>query len=116
MLREIIPTVRHPGLRARIADVVWLNNRKASDAAAAAVSALVETVDALLDGKLKDQFDDMPAASFEKLSLLQRALQIAAATSKRGQFPDHLKQTAQRFYKLAFDSQACIPFERLARR
>jgi hypothetical protein len=115
VLREILPTIRHPGLRARIADIVWLNNRKAREAAEAAVTALVETVDALLDGTMKDQFDDMPAASIEKLSLLQRALQIAAATSKRGQFPDHLKQTAKRLYKLAFDTQACIPFERLAR-
>jgi hypothetical protein len=115
VLREILPTIRHPGLRARVADLVWLNDRKARDAAEAAVGAYTETVDALLDGKLKDQFDDMPAASFEKLSLLQRALQIASATSKRGQLPDQLRKTARRLYKLSFDTRACIPFDRLAR-
>ncbi|SDR44558.1 hypothetical protein SAMN05519103_03233 [Rhizobiales bacterium GAS113] len=115
VLRALMPEISHPGLRARIADTVWLNDRKAHDAAEAAIAAYCETAEALLNGTLKDQFDNTMTASFELLNLTQRALQIAAATRKRGDLPPRASQTAQRLYDRAKDTGECVPFSRIVR-
>src|ERR1700676_868926 len=99
VFQQLLPEIVHPGLRARLAEMIWLNNRKAHDAARLAITAYCETTNALLDGTLKDQFPDLGPASMERLRLVERALQIAGMISKRGQIPDQLTQTAVRLYE-----------------
>lgn len=50
VLAGIIDGIAHPALRARIADVVWYNDRKQGGAAAAAIAAYSETIERRLDG------------------------------------------------------------------
>lgn len=115
VLASIAACIQHPGLRARIADTVWLNDRKRYQAARIAVSAYVETIDGLLNGKLKEQFPDLPEPSFEKIALLTRAVQIASTVHKRGQLPDEVRRAAEALYQLGVTAGLGPPFEKLAR-
>jgi hypothetical protein len=77
--------INHPGLRARLADVVWQNNRRAPGAAKVAIEAYCETANFLLQGKLKARFENLGILSKEELHLVRRALQIAGMVHKRGE-------------------------------
>jgi hypothetical protein len=114
VFQQLLPKIVHPGLRARVAEMIWLNNRKAHDAARIAIAAYCETTDALLDGKLKDQFPNLGPTSMERLRLVERALQIAGMIGKRGQIPDQLTQTAVRLYGDAKETKEPVPFSRIA--
>jgi hypothetical protein len=60
VLAHIVNSIQHPSLRARIADTIWLNDRKRHQAAQTAVTAYVEVINGLLNGTLKEQFPDLP--------------------------------------------------------
>lgn len=114
VFQNLLPEIAHPGLRARLAEMVWLNDRKAHEAARVAIMAYCEAANALLDGRLKDQFPDHGPASMEQLCLVERALQIARMIGKRGQLPDQLTETAIRLYKDAKATMEPVPFARIA--
>jgi hypothetical protein len=114
VFQQLLPEIVHPSLRARVAEMIWLNDRKAHDAARIAITAYCETTNALLDGKLKDQFPNLGTASMERLRLVERALQIASTIGKRRQIPDQLTQTAVRLYDAAKEAKEPVPFSRIA--
>lgn len=87
VLETIAPTIRNSPLRARVADVVWLNNRRARHSAELAVDAYCECVTGLLSGSLKRQFESSRKIPFETLGYLRRALQIAYAITRGGILP-----------------------------
>jgi hypothetical protein len=111
---SLLPEIVHPGLRARLAEMVWLNDRKAHESARVAIDAYCEATNGLLDGRLKDQFPDLGPASMERLRLVERALQIAGMIGKRGQLPDQLTRTAIRLYENAKAILEPVPFARIA--
>jgi hypothetical protein len=115
VLQQLLPEILHPGLRARLAEMIWLNDRKAHDAGRVAIASYCETTNSLLDGRLKDQFSDLGPASMERLRLVERALQIAGMVGKRGQIPDQLTQTAIRLYDDAKAAKQPVPFSRIAK-
>lgn len=87
---KLIPTIKHPGLRARIADTTWLNNRKDRTAAEAAVAAYCDAVEAVAAKELRHRFEPKGAISRRTLDYLERALTVSAATSKDRAIPDRL--------------------------
>jgi hypothetical protein len=111
-LLEILDDVRHPGLRARIADTVWTNHRKYGRAAAVAIEAYAECVEGLLDGRLHHQHQPKRAVAFDTLKLLQRAVQIARATIKNGVVPAHLATLLSRILDLAEGQCELVTFRR----
>jgi hypothetical protein len=82
VLAELAADVGHPGLRARIADVVWLNDRKRRSAADAAVEAYCECVEAVRDGRMAHRFGSPHTVPNRSIELLHRALQISSRTRK----------------------------------
>lgn len=73
LLAELAPTVRHPWLRARLADLVWLRNRrKGIHFAHMAIEGYRELA---VDGYNWDR---------EVVKCLQRAIQLALSTGKGG--------------------------------
>ncbi len=114
-LEKIIPDLANPGLRARIADVVWTNDRRAGAAARAAVDAYCEAVEGLGNGRYRDRFENQPQASVEEIDLIHRALQIVGQISKKGQIPDRVGDNLTRLYELARHAVESIPFERIGR-
>lgn len=119
-LLAIVERVKNPGLRARLADIAWTNDRKAGGrAAAVAVAAYQECAEGLLDGKFNPQFADIGHPSFDALKYVQRAFAIAQATTKkdskgRVQFSDELKATALKLYNATKNVRAYMAFYQTA--
>ena len=76
----IAPGIVNPGLRARLADIVWLNDRKQAVMAQLAISAYCAAVLDVVDGKAELFFEDAKATSHNGAKLLRRACQIANMT------------------------------------
>jgi len=115
VLESIVVEITHPGLRARIADVVWTNDRKSVGSANAALEAYCETVEGLVRGVYKPQFDMNLLATFDEIDLIYRAVQISAQINKKGQIPDRVRDNVALLYDLAQRGVEPIPFERLGR-
>jgi len=80
VLAQMAACAKHPVLRARLADVCWLLDRKRAQFGRAAISAYVEIVKQVDSGALKFRFDnDRGALKYEARDLLRRALSIARA-------------------------------------
>jgi hypothetical protein len=80
VLAQMAACAKHPVLRARLADVCWLLNRKQPQLGRTAISAYVDIVKQVDSGALKFQFDnDRGALKYEARDLLRRALSIARA-------------------------------------
>jgi hypothetical protein len=79
-LAELAPTIRNPGLRARLADVAWLNNRKLSESARLAVESYCEAIELVIARKASFILEEEWGASFSGAELLRRCCQIATAT------------------------------------
>jgi hypothetical protein len=76
----VAPGVSNPGLRARIADVAWINDRKQAATAQLAISAYCAAVQDVIDGKAELFFEDAKATSHNGAEMLRRACQIANMT------------------------------------
>lgn len=80
VLAELVPAVRNSGLRARLADIAWHNNRKLAAMAQQAIDAYCEAVQLVLDGPAELFGGDRMASSNDGCKMLHRACQIAHAT------------------------------------
>jgi hypothetical protein len=98
-LSAIVCRIASPALRARVADVAWTNNRRDGASAAAAIDAYCESVAGLLDGRVSPR--PGMSATHEAISALQRAMQVADATTKRTRRPEKVGSTFEAFYAAA---------------
>ena len=113
VLRDLVPLIPHPLLRARIADISSTNDRSAVAAAHAAIDAYCETVDALGDGRYRARFDGGPEVSFDRMAFAQQALQIAERIGKKGQIHDRVRICVNGLSDLARTAGEPVPFARL---
>src|SRR5579862_5932568 len=113
-LLRILHRIPNPGLRARVADTVWLNDRKQSTAARQAIEAYSEAVEGLATGKYRPRFQSPTVVSIEQIDLATRALQIARAIHKKGAIPDGLASVVCALYETARDRVEVVPFCRCA--
>jgi hypothetical protein len=114
-LFEILDDVEHPALRARVADVVWTNDRKKGKAAAIAVMAYCDCVEGLMSGTYEDRFPTDNEVSLEEVDLIERASQIHSRSNKRTA-PMHDRVTAllHVLYARALDHTDVVPLYRIA--
>lgn len=84
VLCEALKKASHPALRARVADTIWLNNRRERWAADAAIEAYVACSKGLLDHSLAPRFKKDRTFPHEVVDLVHRALRIARTVGKRG--------------------------------
>lgn len=79
-LSEMASRAKNPVLRARLADVCWLLDRRRAQLGRTAISAYVEIVRQVDTGALKFRFESEPGGlKYEARDLLKRALSIARA-------------------------------------
>jgi len=116
---DILDKIKNPGLRARLADIAWTNDRKsAGHAASVATAAYKESADGLLCGVFRPYLNE-GRASFEALKNVQRAFAIAQATTKKDAkgrvlFSDELKATALNLYTIAKNTKEYVVFQHTA--
>ena len=82
--------LKHPVLRARIADIAWIVNRRLAAVAATAIGGYCESVEALRAGTLDPRRTIGDATDHETVERLRRACQIAVVTKGKNPFPPRL--------------------------
>ncbi|WP_169197008.1 hypothetical protein [Devosia sp. MC1541] len=114
-LNVVFDKVKHPGLRARIADVVWVNDRTKAPAALEAIEAYCEAAEGLRSGKYKVRFERESDVSIEEVDLVERAIQISTMTAKRGTpLPNRVISAVDALYDAAQAHLDVVPFKRAA--
>ena len=95
--------IGNPGLKARLSDVAWHNDRKRSAMAQIAIDAYCGAVQAVLDGKAEFFLDGRTASSVDGTDMLHRACRIAKATGWKDPEGSRLKSLVQAATRDAFD-------------
>ena len=79
-IADLVPNIENPGLRARLADIAWQNDRKLASMAQQAIEAFCEAVSLVLVGKAEFFSEDRTASGYDGCRMLRRACQLAHAT------------------------------------
>ncbi|MEO6843150.1 MAG: hypothetical protein ABI192_20590 [Bradyrhizobium sp.] len=109
-LAAMAERAKHPVLRARLADVCWLLDRKRVSLGMLAISAYVEIVKQVDDGALKFQFDkDQGALKFEARDLLRRALSIARGRGLDPSSATPVREFVAELRRRSFDKRIAVP-------
>ncbi|MFK3889215.1 DUF4209 domain-containing protein [Sphingomonas sp. NPDC079357] len=113
ILAEMAGAITHPALRARVADVVWHNDRARRAAANLAVEAYCELIERRLDGSYVRRFS--PDSILDLVDWFHRALQIVALSRKRGEMPEAPRRVFESLYAQADPAGQYVAFTKLAR-
>ena len=111
-LSEILNETEHPALRARLADIVWTNDRKEGAAARIAVDAYCECGEAILEGTMTSFVEERAPDLLAATDIVHRAFQIAYRTSKRGQMSSRPKDLVLAILNAAKASGGYVAFAR----
>ena len=102
---DLAPGIENPGLRARLSDVAWHNERKRADMATLAIRSYCESVQLVLDGQAEFYLDQQSASSRPGRIFLHRACQIAKVTGWKNPEGKALKSLIQQVLQEAFDKR-----------
>jgi hypothetical protein len=112
VLSYMAERAKHPVLRARLADVCWLLDRKRSAMAALASEAYVEIVKMVDAGELNFRFDDhYDPLKHDARDLLSRALQIGRAIGPDKPGPASAREMVSTLRARAFEKKLPIPID-----
>ncbi|MGE3993818.1 DUF7380 domain-containing protein, partial [Pseudorhodoplanes sp.] len=115
ILEKLLPRVRHPALRARIADVVWTNDLRKAHVAKIAIDAYCECVEGLSSGVLTAAFPVDGRDLVDAQTPALRALQIASAIKGRtAKLPDRVTTVMTNLYGQARTEAQPVIFCRFA--
>ena len=114
VLKAVLPKVEHPALRARIADIVWTNDKSKGGVAKMAIDAYCDCVEGLMKGSLRAAHPIESRDLFDAQTPAHRALQIASATTKRGTLPDRVIAVLTALYGQALNDRQPVIFSRIA--
>ena len=94
VLSEIAASIENHGLRARLADIVWYNDRSQADMATCAIDAYCLALCKVLDGKAALFLDEEGAIGSDGLDMLYRACQIANGIGRKQEHTSRLAALA----------------------
>lgn len=114
VLAEVAPSIKHPCLRARIADVAWFQNRKNAPLGFLAVDSYCDCVDALRRERAEIMSGRSWSDDREAVGLLKRAAHIANALGWRKTEFDRLRQTITDMTQAAFTAAQHYGFRSVA--
>lgn len=115
ILAEWVGNIAHPALRARVADVVWHNDRTQGAAATSAVEAYCDIITRRLEGTYARRFSGLEGSVLDLVDWFHRALQIAAMSRKRGEMPETIKSAFETLYERARTAEQYVSFVKVAR-
>lgn len=104
----IAPRFKNPGLRARLADIAWINDRRLAASAHLAISSYCEAVCLVADGKAEFFLSEQSPCSHTGMTYLRRACQIAQATGWKTPEANDLKSVIERITQYAFDGRDAV--------
>ena len=106
-LQPLLPHMNNPILKSRIADLVWSNDMRQTNAAIIAVESYAEIVTKILNRSLHG-YDDQKADHFEALRFLQRGMSIASAISGKNALPESIVSALKILYDSTKNSMAYV--------
>ncbi len=110
VLAQMAVCAKHPVLRARLADVCWLLDRKRVQLGMTAISAYVEIVKQVDGGTLKFRFDnEQSALKHEARDLLRRALSIARGRGLDPSSATLVRELTANMRARSFDKRLPVP-------
>lgn len=89
-LGKVATSFEHAGIRARVSDIAWLQNRRHRQMADLAITSYAECVNSVLSGVGRHEFSELGELNFQTISLLRRAFQISKAVKGKNAFPEVL--------------------------
>ncbi|WP_421937305.1 DUF7380 domain-containing protein [Phenylobacterium sp.] len=110
LIASFVPKLSHPGLRARLADIVWTRDRARGAYANIAIEAYCECAARLINGQAHPRFDKPQKASFEALANVERAMHLAHLTAKKREQPLRTRQALTEVYHAALEEGAHAVF------
>ena len=114
-LATIAPGLRNPGLRARLADIAWCNDRSSQTMAQIAIGAYREAIESVVNGRAEIRYAPQGAVGRHGSQLLRRACQIARATGWKDPEASRLKLLMQTVLRQAPERGHVGDFLNLAR-
>jgi hypothetical protein len=117
VLAEMAGRAEHPVLRARLADLVWLLDRKRGRLGIAAATAYVEIISRVDASSLKFQFDkdEIGALRHEARDLLKRSLFIGRGTGMDKKGPSEAQKLVVNLRKRSIEKQLPRPAQMFGR-
>jgi hypothetical protein len=116
ILMEMADRAKHPALRARLADLCWLLDRKQARLANVAIAAYVALVQEVDSGRLKFQFDrNEGALHLDACDLLRRALQIGLRIGWDNKETIAAREATILLRKRATSSRSLVPILRFGK-
>lgn len=111
VLAQMAERAKHPVLKARLADVCWLLDRKRGPLGTMAIAAYVEIVKQVDTGVFKFRYDNKEpgALKHEARDLLRRALSIGRGLSLGKGEPSAARQVVTDLRSQSFEKQLPIP-------
>jgi hypothetical protein len=113
-LYQVAPSVMNIGLRARIADVVWVLQRRRMDMAELAIQSYCECVISVRDGTATQAHGNESPWSMQSVMLLVRAASISHATRWALASSDNLRSLVGSLVQAAYDRVQPGDFCRIA--
>ncbi|MBU0801525.1 MAG: DUF4209 domain-containing protein [Alphaproteobacteria bacterium] len=94
-LAKAASSFSNAGIRARIADIAWLCNRRDRETAELAIRSYIEAVNLVKTGTAKHEFDSGSGLGRCSVKLLQRAFQISHAIKGKKHYDPELVKALQ---------------------
>lgn len=114
VLADLAPTIAHPALRARLADVAYETGvRRAGHIA---IEAYCEIASRFIDGSAEFEFPDIATRAMDCVKPLERSLMINARIAKRGTLVSPLADMVRKAYYHALAERAFFPLAQIGRR
>ena len=114
-LATVAPGMRNPGLRARLADIAWYNDRSSKTMAQLAIGAYCEAIESVVNGRAEIRYAPQGAVGRHGSHLLRRACQIAQATAWKDPEGSRLKSLMKTVLRQAPERGHVGDFLNLAR-
>jgi hypothetical protein len=115
VLAAFAPSITHPALRARVADIAWYNDRRRTGCASVAIEAYCEIINERLSVRPVGGSEEITDSLIDLADYLTRAVQILALTGKRREAAERLGPTFDALYRTARNSAQYVAFDRIAR-
>jgi len=114
-LCDLLPSVTHPALRARLADIVWTWDRSRRAVGEIAIDSYRACVVGLLDGCYRPAYEHENSSLMDAVFFAQRGLQIDRAVTKKRDRPERMRSALQTLYEATRAAKtAFVAFDHIA--
>lgn len=110
---QFAPTIEHPVLKARLADIAWYNDRKRGDVGKLAVTSYCEIIRRRLAGELHRTHGD-DTHFLDMADIATRMMIVAARVHKIGALPPSITDVLDTLFSACIEARSYVAFYHVA--